>query len=159
MLSSGEMMPDFDLPNQFGEPIALGSFRGQWLVLWWYPEAASEGCTIEGRGFHQLEREFTDLGSAIVGLSFNTVAENQNFAECEAFGFPLLSDSDWRVGHVHGVVRDPSERYANKPRRVTYLVAPDGRVARAYLVTPDQVSEHPARVLDDLRELSAELQA
>src|SRR5690349_11926564 len=78
MLTSGKMMPDFDLPNQFGEPISLRGFRGRWLVLWWYPEAASEGCTIEGRGFHQLERDFSDLGAAIVGLSFNTVAENQN---------------------------------------------------------------------------------
>jgi hypothetical protein len=53
------------------------------------------------------------------------------------------------------VVRDPSEQYAKKARRVTYLVAPDGRVARAYLVTQDQLARHPARVLDDLRELTA----
>jgi peroxiredoxin Q/BCP len=86
-----------------------------------------------------------------VGISFDPVEANRAFAERQALPFRLLSDRDRSVGDRYGVRRDPGDRYPELPRRITYLIDPEGRVARAYSVS--DVTTHPAQVLEDLRAL------
>lgn len=155
MLEEGIQAPDFALSNQEGQVVRLQDFRGRWLVFWWYPEAKSEGCTVEGRAFQTRFPDFDATGAAVVGVSFNQVDKNLDFAECEGFDFPLLSDPDWAAGRAYDVVRQPDERFADKPRRITYLISPEGVIAKSYLVT--DVQQHATQVLEDLSQIRAEV--
>ena len=87
----------------------------------------------------------------IVGASFDTPADNNTFATNEQFGFRLLSDVDRSVGHQYGVERAPDENNPGYPKRVTFLIDPDGVIARVYEVT--DAGAHPEALLDDLRPL------
>ena len=89
----------------------------------------------------------------ILGASFDTPAENFAFAEAQEMPFRLLSDVDRAVGAAYDVVRDAAEKYADYPRRHSYLIDPDGVVRRAYDVT--DVAGHAAHVLHDLEALGA----
>lgn len=88
------------------------------------------------------------------GASFDTPAENRAFAEDQQFGFRLLSDVDRTVGKAYDVARADDDQYAAFPKRVSYLIDPDGVIRRSYRVT--NVAEHAAEVLADLEVLQAE---
>jgi len=94
---------------------------------------------------------FEDLGAVVLGASFDPPEANRVFREKEYLPFPLLSDETRAVGRSYGVVRDPGEPYAELARRVTFLIDPDGIVARVYEVA--DVAEHAEEVLDDLERL------
>jgi peroxiredoxin Q/BCP len=95
---------------------------------------------------------FAQLDIVILGASFDTPAENLAFSEAQGFPFRLLSDLDHRVGRAYEVSRDPDDKYASFPRRHSYLIAPDGRIRRAYDVT--DVAQHADQVIADVeREL------
>ena len=87
----------------------------------------------------------------ILGASFDPPTENKAFAEKYDFGFQLLSDEDRAVGDLYGAKRGADEEYNNFAKRVSYLIDPDGRIARAYVVSDP--AAHPGEVLEDLRSL------
>lgn len=87
----------------------------------------------------------------ILGASFDTVAENLAFATAQEFPFRLLSDLDRRVGAAYGVARPPEDKFAAFPRRMSFLIDPEGTVRRVYDV--DDVATHADDVLADLAEL------
>lgn len=89
----------------------------------------------------------------MLGASFDTPAENRAFAEAEQFGFRLLSDTERAVGARYEVTRAEGDEYADYPRRVAYLIDPEGTIRRAYEVT--DVEGFAAMVLADLDELRA----
>lgn len=151
MLEEGSMAPAFGLPDHQGHVRSLSDFAGGWLVVWWYPRACSETCSIQGRALAPAVTELRELGAAVVGISFDAPELNARFAAEEGLDFPLLSDETTEVGASYDVRRDPDERFADSPRRVTYLVDPSGRIRRSYLVT--EVEKHPAVMIDDLRRL------
>jgi peroxiredoxin Q/BCP len=109
---------------------------------------------VEGQGFRDRAPEFEDLGAEILGISFDTVADNRRFAEKFLFPFHLLSDVDRSVGELYETKRHPDEKDPDSPKRRTYLIDSEGIIRRAYRVT--NVDAHPAEVLQDLRELRAE---
>ena len=84
----------------------------------------------------------------ILGASFDTPADNKQFADAEGFPYRLLSDRDHSVGQVYGVAKGPDEQYADFPRRRSFLIDPDGVVRKIYDVT--DTAGHPQQVLDDL---------
>ncbi len=88
------------------------------------------------------------MNAVILGVSFDTPAENLAFAEAQQFQFHLLSDVDRAVGTKYEVVRDPGEKYAEFPMRHSYLIDPEGRIHRRYEVT--DVASHAADVIADL---------
>ena len=89
----------------------------------------------------------------MVGISFDPPEVLQAFAEQHGFPFLLLSDVDRKVGELYETKRSPSEPSPDNAKRRTYLIDPEGRIARAYRVT--DISGHPAQVLEDLRSLRA----
>ena len=89
----------------------------------------------------------------MLGASFDTPEENKAFAEDQRFGYRLLSDVDRAVGRQYGVEKAPDEQYPDFPKRITYLIDPDGTVAKVYEVTDP--GAHPGEVVDDIRALSA----
>jgi peroxiredoxin Q/BCP len=94
---------------------------------------------------------FSEANCAILGASFDTPAENLEFAEAQGFDFLLLSDVDRSVGATYAVVRDPDDQYASYPKRHSFLIDGEGVVRRVYVVT--DVSAHATHVLADLEEL------
>lgn len=89
----------------------------------------------------------------IVGASFDTPAKNLAFAEDQGFPYQLLSDVDRAVGAAYEVVREPDEQYAELPKRISYLIDPEGTIRAAYEVT--DVGGHAEAVLADLDRLRA----
>lgn len=85
----------------------------------------------------------------ILGASFDTIEENRAFADAQEFPFRLLSDTDRSVGAAYGVLRPGDDPYAAYPRRVSFLIGPDGVVVRRYEVA--DVAAHADEVLADIR--------
>ena len=108
---------------------------------------------MQGQGLRDSAQEFADRGTVVLGASFDTPAENLAFATAQEFGYSLLSDADRTVGTAYGAVRDPGDRYAEYPRRIAYLIDPDGVVRRAYDVS--DVAGFASAVLRDLDDLGA----
>ncbi len=90
----------------------------------------------------------------ILGASFDTVDENRAFADDQEFPYLLLSDTDHVAGRASGVERDPDDKYAGYPRRLSFLIDPDGAVRTVYDVT--DVAAHADEVLADLRRLAGD---
>ena len=89
-----------------------------------------------------------------MGASFDTVEEQKAFAEKESFSFPLLSDPDRAVGELYGVARRPDHDFAGWPRRASFLIDPNGVVAKVYdFADKPDLAENAATVLNDLQEL------
>lgn len=153
MLNVGEPAPDFTLPDHTGEQVHLADLRGRWVTLWFFPKAATPGCTKEGQCFRDLSGDFESAGVEILGVSFDPPETNRAFAEAEGFRYRLLSDVDRTVGAAYDAVRGPDEPYTGAPRRRTYVIDPDGRVAAAYDVT--DIDNHPSTVLATIKEAQA----
>jgi thioredoxin-dependent peroxiredoxin len=106
---------------------------------------------MEGQGFRDRAPEFEALDAEVLGASFDPPEVNRAFAKKFQLPFKLLSDRDRSVGARYEVRRGPDEKYASTPRRMTYLIDPEGVVRRAYRVR--DIEPHPIEVLEDLRRL------
>jgi peroxiredoxin len=104
---------------------------------------------VEGQALRDSADDFAQLGTVILGASFDTVAENLAFATHQEFPFRLLSDRGREVGEAYGVARPADEPYADYPRRWSFLIDPAGVVRVVYDVT--DVAAHAGDVLTDLR--------
>lgn len=109
---------------------------------------------MQGQGLRDSAQRFVELDITVLGASFDTSADNLAFAEAQGFEYRLLSDPDRAVGTKYEVVRSPDDKYANFPRRVSYLIDPDGVVRRAYDVT--DVAGHATFVAADAAALRAD---
>ncbi|RMH70336.1 MAG: peroxiredoxin [Actinomyces sp.] len=108
---------------------------------------------MEGGGFRDRAPEFEAANAVIIGASFDTVAEQKAFAEAENFPYALISDTSHEIGRAYDAERQPGEDFyeAGVPRRISYLIDPEGRIAAAYDLTGADLSQHAAEVLADIR--------
>ena len=83
----------------------------------------------------------------MVGASFDTVEEQRQFADAEGFPYPLISDPDRTIGRAYRAERDEGADYADYPRRITYLIDPDGMIAETYDMDGRDLDAHAAEVL------------
>jgi thioredoxin-dependent peroxiredoxin len=115
------------------------------VLLWFYPEADTPGCTAEGRGFRDHQDYFDENGIVVLGVSFDSIEDNAAFAKKNGFTFALLCDTTHRVALAYGACEDPKARYAD---RISFLIDETGKISRVY----DRVDprDHPARVLADV---------
>lgn len=150
MLEPGAALPTWELPDQRGAVVRSGDLAGKTYLLWFYPKAQTPGCTQEGRQLRDRFAEFSGRGVEVLGVSFDTPADNAAFVDAEQFPFRLLSDRDRTFAVAVGAATTPSQPVA---RRISYLVGPDGRVVKAYgEVIP---AEHAGQVLIDLASFPA----
>lgn len=148
-LAVGQPAPDFELPDAQGAAHALADFRGEWLLLYFYPKDDTPGCTRQACAFRDGYRELRARGVQVVGVSLDDGASHRAFAEKHRLPFPLLSDDGGAV----------AERYAalwslgpvRIARRHSFLIDPQGRLARIYRKV--DVDTHYRQVLDDLTEV------
>lgn len=90
----------------------------------------------------------------MVGASFDTVEEQKDFATSEGFGYPLISDPDRAIGRAYQAERNKGADYADYPRRITYLIDPDGMIAETYDMDGRDLNAHAAEVLAAIAERS-----
>jgi thioredoxin-dependent peroxiredoxin len=148
MIPVGQPAPEFEVSDHTGRLVKLSDFRGRRVLLWFYPEADTPGCTKEGCGFRDLKAEMAAKNTAILGVSFDAPAKNAAFVRKFDFNFPLLSDVDRRIGLAYGAADAPDTPRA---RRVSYLIGADGRVEKTYgFEAKMDAAAHPAAVLADL---------
>lgn len=147
---SGEMAPDFTLPDAAGKPVSLQSLRGHWVVLYFYPKDDTPGCTEEACQFRDDWAQLQALGAKVVGVSVDDSASHAAFAKKHGLPFPLLADVGGAVAKTYGAYSDwVVFKFA---KRYTFLISPDGRIARTYLSV--DTSKHSAEVIADLKQLT-----
>lgn len=147
----GDVAPDFRLQDQNGSWQTLAGQQGKWVVLYFYPKDQTPGCTTEACSFRDNIFAFEALGAVVLGVSLDDVASHEEFASKHSLPFPLLADVDGKVTRLYEVMGGFGP--VKLAKRQTFLIAPDGRIARHYRkVDPEQ---HSAEVLADLRALGA----
>ncbi len=144
MLKPGDTAPDFSTRTHTGDPIKLSDFRGKTLVLWFFPKSDTPGCTAEACSFRDLKAEFAKKNAAIVGVSFDTAEEQKAFANKFHFNFPLIPDTERKLGVAYGAADDPS---ASNARRIGVVIDGDGQIAEYHpkvdaRTWPTDVYEH-----------------
>ena len=127
-LAKGDLVDDFELPDETGTPRKLSDFLASGpVVLFFYPAAMTAGCTAESCHFRDLAKEFADAGAVRVGISRDSVSKQKQFADKHGFGYPLLSDPDGTIARRFGVRRG----LALGPlvtKRMTFVIGTDRRV-------------------------------
>ncbi len=150
-LAAGDTAPAFTLPDQDGAKVSLRDFKGQPVVLYFYPRDDTPGCTKEACQFNDNLRAFSRAKVAVLGVSADSAESHKKFRSKYGLKFPLLTDSDHAVGEKYGAWGEKT-LYGKKTIgviRSTFLIGPDGKVQRAwYSVKADG---HAEKVLDEVR--------
>ncbi len=94
MYEVGDTVRDFTLPNQNGENITLSQFKGQKVLIWFYPKASTPGCTAEGCSLRDNFESLTDKNVVVLGISKDTVKRQSNFVKKHSFPYDLLADTE-----------------------------------------------------------------
>lgn len=133
MLEVGTMAPDFALPDQNGTIRRLLDFRGQKVVLYFYPKDMTAGCTKQACGFGELYPQFREKGAVVLGISKDTVASHKKFAEKYNLPFLLLSDPERTAIEAYGVWQEKKlyGRTTMGVVRTTYLIDEAGIIQKA----------------------------
>ncbi len=146
--SLNEAAPNFTLPSNTGdETISLSGYRGKWIVLYFYPQDFTSGCTLEARRFQQDLAKYEARNTQILGVSVNDVDSHAKFCDSEGLKFPLLADTTGEVSKAYG------SWLGIMSLRHTYLIDPDGILRERFLGVRPAV--HSAEVLLRLDELQA----
>ncbi|UYZ64386.1 peroxiredoxin [Hymenobacter weizhouensis] len=120
MLQPGELAPDFSLPTTSGDTFRLSDYRGKRaVVLFFYPKDDTPGCTAEACLFRDQYQDFQDLGAEVVGVSSDSEASHQRFADKHGLPFPLLADAGGQVRKLYQV---PRAMLGLLPGRVTFVI-------------------------------------
>jgi peroxiredoxin Q/BCP len=133
-IAVGGKAPDFTLPRDGGSEVSLGDFKGKKLVLYFYPKADTEGCTIEAKDFSRLAPAFTRAKTAILGVSADPVKKQDRFKTKHDLTIALASDETQEMLNAYGVWAEKS-MYGRKYMgilRNTYLIGPDGKIAHIW---------------------------
>ena len=130
MLQEGTLAPDFTLPDKDGNPVTLSSLRGKKVVLYFYPKDNTPGCTRQAQAYAALNDEFTAKNAVVIGVSKDSTASHQKFAEKYSLPFLLLSDPDTAVLQAYGVWQEKKLYGKNSMGvvRTTFLIDEEGRI-------------------------------
>ncbi len=138
MPEAGQKAPAFSLPSQDGTSISLASFRGKWVVLYFYPKDMTKGCTIEAHNFQRDMSKYDSLNAVVLGVSVDSVGSHQEFCAKDGLHFKLLSDQDKKVVTKYGTISDNGMM----SKRDTFLIDPRGKIVKVWTgVDPNVHSE------------------
>jgi len=155
MLNVGEPAPDFALPDHDGCLVKLSGYRGQPVVLYFYPKADTPGCTTQACGIRDRGSEYEAASAVVLGVSPDEPRKLRRFADKHALPFTLLADVDHSVAETYGVWTEKS-MYGRKywgNQRATFVIDPEGRIATVLpKVSP---KKHDDQVLAALGQLEA----
>lgn len=138
--------PSFTLPSNTGDgTISLADYRGQWVVVYFYPRDFTPGCTLEAQRFQQDLPKYLDRHTQILGISVDDVDSHAEFCDSEGLRFPLLADADGLISKAYGSWLAPLSL------RHTYIIDPEGKLQAIF--TDVRPVIHSAEVLAKLEEL------
>ncbi len=128
--TTGTLAPDFRLPDQNGTPVSLKDLRGRHVLVYFYPKAMTQGCTVQACGLRDVASELEALNTVVLAISPDPVARLKKFAERDALPFTLLSDESHAVAEQYGVwgLKKFMGREFMGILRTSFLINPDGRL-------------------------------
>ena len=149
-LSPGDAAPDFTLPDSEGKEVSLRDFRGESVVVYFYPAAMTPGCTKEACDFRDSIASLAAAGVTVLGISPDAPAKLAKFRDRDGLNFPLLSDPDHKVHEAYGAWGE--KKLYGKTMvgviRSTFVVDEDGKISRPYYNV--KATGHVARLRQDL---------
>jgi peroxiredoxin Q/BCP len=149
----GTAAPDFTLSSQEGKKVSLHDYKGQWVVLYFYPKDMTPGCTIEAHNFQRDQKEYDAKKAAILGVSVDSVDSHVEFCTKENLTFKLLADPDKKVVSQYGSTQKFGESVV--AARNTFLIDPKGVIRKVYTkVNPAPHSGEVLSALDELKKAS-----
>jgi thioredoxin-dependent peroxiredoxin len=147
MLKVGDKAPNFRLKSDDGKDISLKDFKGKRVLLYFYPRAATPGCTVEACDFRDLRPKFEKQGVVVLGISADPEKALAGFKTKQKLNFPLLSDPDHSVIEAYGVWR--MKKFMGRSFmgivRSTFLIGPDGKIEKIWDTV--KVKGHAGEVL------------
>lgn len=142
MLDIGDTAPDFTLPDQNGVSHTLSSYRGHWVLIYFYPKDNTPGCTKEACMLRDSFPRFEGVHADVFGISADSVASHKRFADKYTLPFPLLADAKRQVISAYGI-----------SSRMSFLIDPTGAIKKIYEKVKPEI--HAEEVLADLATLGA----
>jgi len=139
-LEPGHSAPPFALLDQYGDTVRLEDFRGRKLLVFFYPEADTPGCTRQSCDLRDHRKDLTEIGADVVGISPDLPDKQLAFDRRYGLGFPLLSDPDHATAEAWGTWGEKTRdgRISVGIIRSSFLVDENGRIERAWSpVTPE----------------------
>ena len=144
----GDQAPEFELKgvnikNKYKKTWTLDDYKNKWLILYFYPKDFTAGCTIEAKGFSDLNYKFNKKNAEIVGISADTEESHDSFCNSKSISYTLLSDKNGIVSEKYGSWIPP---YSD---RNTFLISPDGKIAYRWIsITPLNHAKEVLKVLE-----------
>jgi peroxiredoxin Q/BCP len=133
-MQPGDIVEDFTLPDQDGNPTTLSQFAGSPVILFFYPRADTPGCTIEACGFRDHFAKLKKAGVVVLGISRDTVKAQKKFADKYDLNYPLLADSEMELIKRFDLLKE--KKMYGKPvtgvARTTYLIGPDQKLIHVF---------------------------
>jgi peroxiredoxin Q/BCP len=148
VLKVGDEAPDFTLPSNTGEPVALSSYRGKKsVVLYFYPKDNTPGCTTQAQKFRDDNDRYAKAGAVVLGVSVDDETSHKFFANKHQLNFPLLADVGGKVARQYGVMG------WIMAKRVTFLIDPEGKITQIF--DDVDVQTHSSTVLKHIVPVAA----
>ena len=150
MLEIGTKAPEFTLPDQNGDLRSLSDYRGQKVILYFYPKDMTGGCTKQACGFGELYPQFREKGAVVLGVSKDSVASHKKFEEKYGLPFTLLSDPEKSVLQAYDVWKEKMNygKVTMGVVRTTYLIDEEGTIIKAFGNV--KAAENPGKMLTEL---------
>jgi thioredoxin-dependent peroxiredoxin len=154
VIERAEQAPDFELPDQDGRMIKLSDLRGRPVVVYFYPKAATPGCTTQACGVRDRRADYEQANAVVLGISPDPVAKVKKFHDKERLNFTLLADEDHAVAESYGVwvTKSMYGRTYLANERTTFIIDPAGTVAE--VLRKVKPAEHDALVLSALERIA-----
>ncbi|MDI9394245.1 MAG: peroxiredoxin [Euryarchaeota archaeon] len=152
-LESGQVAPDFCLPDQEGNITCLENLKGKWIVLYFYPKDNTPGCTLEAKNFSSLKKDFEAENAVILGVSKDSEESHRKFIEKKELKIKLLSDEKKEVHEKYDVLHPKHFKGKEVIRvvRTTFLINPEGKILKVW--DNVKVAGHVEEVLSELKTL------
>ena len=149
-LKVGDAAPEFSALDQAGEEVSLKQFRGDYVLLYFYPKDNTPGCTKEACSFRDLSASFKKKKVRVLGVSADSVKSHEKFAKKFNLPFPLLADTEKEIVQSYGVWGEKSfmGRTFDGIHRASFLIDPKGKIA--FIWPKVKAEQHPAEVLSHL---------
>jgi peroxiredoxin Q/BCP len=149
-LRAGDPAPDFEGVTTDGRRVSLKEYRGKKLVLYFYPMDDTPGCTKQACSLRDHDQELAAKGTAILGVSTQDEASHRKFTEKFKLNFPLLADTDGKVGRAYGTLGGPGilsklKSAAGMAERVTFVIDEKGKIA--HVIDRPDVANHAEEIL------------
>lgn len=152
-ITIGKKIPDFTLPATSDQNISLKDFKGQNIVLFFYPKDSTPGCTVESCQFRDLHQEFKKLNTVVIGVSRDSIKSHENFKTKQELTFDLLSDADEELCNLFDVIK-MKNMYGKQVRgieRSTFLIDANGKLIKEWRKV--NVDGHVDEVLQAVKEI------